>query len=104
MNMEIFLTLLMAVSVFTGLFTEAVKLCLDYAGVKASNNLLAGIVATILSILVSAAYMLESGIVLTDKMAVFLIALILLSWLSAMVGYDKVIQALMQFQNRTKGE
>ena len=33
---------------------------------------------------------------LTDKMAVMLIALVLLSWLCAMVGYDKVMQAITQ--------
>lgn len=30
------------------------------------------------------------------KMAVYLIALVLLSWLASMVGYDKVIQAITQ--------
>lgn len=102
MNMEIFLMLLMAVSVFTGLFTEAVKMCLDYFKVKFSSNLLAGVVAVILSVLVSAAYMLLAEIAYTDKMMVYLIALVLLSWLSAMVGYDKVIQALMQVKNNAK--
>ena len=32
------------------------------------------------------------------KMAVYLIALVLLSWLAAMVGYDKVIQSITQFK------
>ena len=103
MNMEIFLMLLMAVSIFTGLFTEAVKMCLDSFKVKFASNLLAGVVAVVLSVLVSVAYILLAEIAYTDKMMVYLIALILLSWLSAMVGYDKVIQALMQFNN-TKEE
>lgn len=104
MNMEIFLMLLMAVSVFTGLFTEAVKICLDYFKVNFSSNLLAGAVAVVLSLLVSAAYMLLAEIAYTDKMMVYLIALVLLSWLSAMVGYDKVIQALMQVKNSARGD
>lgn len=103
MNMEIFLMLLMVVSIFTGLFTEAVKMCLDCFKVKFASNLLAGVVAVVLSVLVSAAYILLAEIAYTDKMMVYLIALILLSWLSAMVGYDKVVQALMQFNN-TKEE
>lgn len=31
---------------------------------------------------------------------VYLIALTLLSWLSAMVGYDKVIQAILQIRGK----
>lgn len=99
MNMEIFLMLLMAISIFTGLFTEALKMCLDSIKVKFASNLLAGAVAVALSVLVSVAYMLLAEIAYTDKMMVYLIALVLLSWLSAMVGYDKVIQALMQLHN-----
>ena len=43
------------------------------------------------------------NIVLTDsrlnaEMVVYLIALIFLSWLSSMVGYDKVVQAIAQFR------
>ena len=102
MNMEIFLMLLMVTSIFTGLFTEAVKMCLDYFKVKLPNNLLAGVVSVILSVLVSVAYMLLAEIAYTDKMMVYLIALVLLSWLSAMVGYDKVVQALMQLKNNAK--
>lgn len=34
-----------------------------------------------------------------EKMAVYLIALVLLSWLCAMLGYDKVIQAITQIRN-----
>lgn len=39
-------------------------------------------------------------------MAVYLIALVLLSWLASMVGYDKVIQAIAQLKktdNNTQG-
>lgn len=103
MNMETFLMLLMVVSVFTGLFTEAIKMCLDYIKVNFASNILAGAVAVVLSALVSTAYMLLAEIAYTDKMMVYLIALVLLSWLSAMVGYDKVVQALTQFKN-TKEE
>ena len=40
---------------------------------------------------------------LNSKMAVMLIALVLLSWLCAMVGYDKVMQAVTQMKlNKSK--
>ena len=97
MTTDIFLMLLMAVSVLTGLFTEAVKSVLDVLGLKfPSSNILAGIVAVVLSALVSVAFSVLYDIPATEKVAVCYVALALLSWLSAMVGYDKVIQALTQ--------
>lgn len=99
MNIGVFLTLLMVVSVFTGLFTEAVKAVLDSLGKKfPSSNLLAGIVAVVLSVLICVAYSTLYDIPFTDKMAIYYVALVLLGWLSAMVGYDKVIQALTQIK------
>lgn len=97
MTTDIFLMLLMAVSVLTGLFTEAVKSVLDAMGLKfPSSNVLAGIVAVVLSVLVSAMFSVLNDIPTTEKVTVCYVALALLSWLSAMVGYDKVIQALAQ--------
>ena len=99
MTTDIFLILLVEVSVFTGLFTEAVKGVLDALGKKfPSSNILAGIVAVVLSVLVSVMFSVLNEITATDKVMVCYVALALLSWLSAMVGYDKVIQALTQIQ------
>ena len=95
MTIETFLMLLLAVSVFTGLFTEA-----DGLGEKYCSNVLAGGVAVILSVLVSAAYVVLTETAYNNKMMVYLIALTLLSWLSAMVGYDKVIQAILQIRGK----
>lgn len=66
-----------------------------------SENLLAGVVAVILSIAVDTGYMILTETLMNEKMAVILIALVLLSWLCAMVGYDKVIQAISQFKVHT---
>ena len=97
MTTDIFLMLLMATSVLTGLFTEATKSVLDALGVKfPSSNILAGIVAVVLSALVSVAFSVLCDIPATEKVTVCYVALALLSWLSAMVGYDKVVQALTQ--------
>ena len=93
MTIETFLMLLLAVSVFTGLFTEAVKIVMDGLGEKYCSNV-------ILSVLVSAAYVVLTETAYNNKMMVYLIALTLLSWLSAMVGYDKVIQAILQIRDK----
>lgn len=75
-----------------------IKKWLDERGTKYYSNALAGYVAIGLSIAVGIAYIILVGAVLNAQTAVYLIALILLSWLCAMVGYDKVMQAIAQFK------
>lgn len=98
MTSEIFLTGLLIVAILTGLFTEGIKKFIEGTKVTIPSNALAGCVAIVLSILVSAAYIILAEAVLNAQMAVYLIALTLLSWLAAMVGYDKVIQAISQIK------
>lgn len=105
MSMETFLMLLIGVSVFTALVTEAIKKIMDEAGKVYKSNILAGAVSVVLSALAGADYMVMTEAQINAKMAVILIALVLLSWLCAMVGYDKVIQAISQIKiskNRRK--
>ena len=104
MNFEIFLLGLLVVSVLTGLFTEAIKKWLQERDKKYYPNALAGYVSIGLSIAIGIAYVIVTGAAINAQMAVYLIALVLLSWLCAMVGYDKVIQAISQFKTYKKGE
>lgn len=101
MSLETFLMLLLIISVFTSLFTEAIKKFIGSSALP-SNNVVAGVVSIVLSILVNAGYLILTGAVLNSKMLVYLIALVLLSWLSAMVGYDKVVQAITQLRTNSK--
>ena len=98
MSLEVFLLGLLIVSTLTGLFTEAIKKWLDERDKKYYSNALAGYVAIGLSIAVGIAYIILVGAALNAQTAVYLIALILLSWLCAMVGYDKVMQAIAQLK------
>lgn len=98
MTFEIFMFGLLVVSVLTGLFTEAIKGWLSERGKKFYCNALAGYVAAAVSVLVSVGYLIITETAFNLKMAVYLIALVLLSWLAAMVGYDKVIQSITQFK------
>lgn len=104
MTFEIFLLGLLVVSVLTGLFTEAIKKWLQERDKKYYPNALAGYVAVGLSIAIGIAYIIVTGAAINAQMAVYLIALVLLSWLCAMVGYDKVIQAISQFKTYKKEE
>ena len=98
MSMEVFLMLLLAVSIITGLFTEALKKVLDEWGKVYKSNILAGAVSIVLSVVAGIGYMIMVETQFNAKMAVILIALVLLSWLCAMVGYDKVMQAIAQIK------
>ena len=104
MTLEYFLLLLTIVSIVTGLVTEGIKKLLDEAKEPYRANLLAGGVSVALSLLVGVGYIILMDAQINSKMAVYLIALILLSWLSAMVGYDKVIQSLGQIKLPNKNE
>ena len=99
MTLEVFLMLLMVVSVFTSLVVEAIK---KFVGEKynASSNLVAGIVAIVLGVVVGVFYCILAEIAFSMNIIILLIALVFLSWLCAMVGYDKVIQAITQVKTK----
>ena len=97
-NLEVFMLLLVTASVITGLTTEAVKTIMIEHNVTYRANTLAGIVALIISIALGAGYIIITDSIFTSETIVCWIALVFLSWLCAMVGYDKVIQAIGQFK------
>lgn len=98
MTLELFLLLLLIVSTLTGLVTEAIKKQLHERDKKYYANALAGYVSIGVSIIIGIAYVILVAAAINAQLFVYLIALVLLSWLSAMVGYDKVIQAISQFK------
>lgn len=102
-NLDIFLLGLIVISTLTGLVTEAVKKILVELKVKYLANLVAGIVAVVLSIGVGVGYVALMGIGFTTQSIVCIVVLAFASWLCAMIGYDKVIQVINQFKNIKKG-
>ena len=97
-SIQVFLLGLLIVSTITGLTTEAIKKLLEEANKPYRSNLLAGIVAAILSLAIGIGYILIADVGFTTSSIICLIALIFMSWLCAMVGHDKVIQAISQFK------
>ena len=102
-SLEIFLLGLLVTSVLTGLTTEAVKKILSEHKAKCYANTLAGIVSVILSIGIGVGYICVLGFGFTTTNIIYLVALAFMSWLCAMVGYDKVVQAISQFKTNGKG-
>lgn len=97
-SLDIFLFGLLIASTMTGLVTEAVKSVLKEHNIAYRANTLAGVVAVALSVALCVGYCILADICFDSKTAVCFVAMILMSWLCAMVGYDKVIQAVSQFK------
>ena len=99
MTIHIFLSILLAISVCTSLVTEGIKKLFAEYKKTYHANMLAGIVAIVLSVIVFAGYVILTDTTISAKIVVYFIAIVLLSWLGAMVGYDKVKQAILQIKS-----
>lgn len=101
-NFEIFLAGLMITSTLTGLTTEAIKKVLVEHNVNHRANTLAGVVALVLSVLIGVGYIIVADIDFSGRIAVCMAAQAFMSWLCAMLGRDKVVQAINQFKTTGK--
>lgn len=101
-NLEMFLLGLLITSTLTSLVTEAIKKLLAERDINYYSNTLVGVVALVLSVAIGVGYCVVAGIDFTSKIVVCLVAQVFMSWLCAMVGYDKVIQAVAQFKNSSE--
>ena len=97
-SFEIFMLGLLIVSTVTSLVTEAIKKILTEHNKTYHANTLAGIVALVMSLAVGIGYIVVTGSAFTAQIIVYLITMVFMSWLCAMVGYDKVVQAIAQFK------
>lgn len=96
MSSTFVVTALVAIAVFTSLTVEGIKKILDDLGKKYSANILAAIVAVVLTVAASAGYVIYTGTPLTPQVFVEAAAMTFLAFLCATVGYDKVVQAIKQ--------
>lgn len=103
-TIDIFLLGLLIISTLTSLVTEAVKKVLLESNVAFRSNLIAGIASLVLSTAVSICYIILYNIEFSAAICVCMLALMFMSWLCAMVGYDKVVQTIRQFTSIDKGE
>ena len=96
MDGEFVLKALALISGLTTLTVEAIKKLLNDKQVQYSSNLLAAIVAVILTLCVSVAYVLYFAVPLSVQVVISVIALIYLSFLCATIGFDKIKQLIEQ--------
>ena len=98
-SVEVFMLGLLITSTLTSLVTEAVKKLMAEHNKTYHANTLVGIIALVLSIVIGSGYVVLNGLEFTSSVIICIIAQVFMSWLCAMVGYDKVIQAISQFKN-----
>ena len=80
-------TALLIVSLVTNLTVEGIKKLLNETTIKYSSNVLAAVVAVLMSCAVCAIYLIMNDVAFT------------LSFLTSTVGYDKVIQMIQQIRD-----
>ena len=100
MTVEVFMTMLFAVSVVNSLLTEAVKQVFDEFEKTYSSNIIAGIVSVVVGGFICYSHAMFSGVEPNHLLFITYIAFVVMSWVCAMVGYDKVMQAVKQITGK----
>ena len=98
MTFEIFILLLSVFAVLTSLFTQAVKLFLDSLKVRYASNMVVLGASVFIGGIGTACGYLFMGVPWTINNIVCLFLMIIANWLVAMLGYDKVMQAITQLK------
>ena len=87
-------------SALTSLAVEGIKKLLDEKQIHYSSNLLAVIVSVIFTLLLSILYVIYNAISVTPQVIVTIVGLMIFSFLSSTVGYDKVKQLIEQIAKK----
>lgn len=98
MTVQMFLLLLTILSIFTSLFTEGIKKFLDSVNVKYASNVLVLIVAVVVGGVGTSVFYLWNDIAWTSLNIICIFLMVCANWLGAMLGYDKVTQAISQLK------
>ena len=98
MNGDFLIKALFLISALTSLTVEAIKKLLNGKEIKYSSNLIAAIVAVVLTVAISIGYIIYESIAVTPQIVITIIALTYLSFLAATVGFDKVKQLINQLK------
>ena len=96
MTITTFLVLLAGFAAVTAVGTEGVKKFLDGQGIAYASNIVVLIVSLIIGCGGTAIYYVNYQIPFDALNSVYLAIMGVANWLSAMIGYDKVKQAVEQ--------
>ena len=96
-TLEIFLLGLTICATMSGLVTEAVKKTFTAFDKKVGSTLLAAVCSVIVALAVCALYIIYTNVAITAQTVAAIVVFVILSWIGATVGYDKVRQAIESF-------
>ena len=96
MDAKLFMELLALFAVLTGLMTQTLKKLFDEEGWKYSANIMAIVIALIVGCGGTMIYYAGYGIEYSVMNIIFAILMGIASAMCAMLGYDKVVQAIKQ--------
>lgn len=82
--------ILMICSIMTGLIVEAIKKMVHVD----KPNILAAIVSVIIGIAVPVGYIMANNLSFDTTAFLYIVSIVVLSWLCSMLGYDKVMQTI----------
>ena len=99
MTVEIFLALLSVFTIVTSLCTQAVKKFLDSLEITYASNVVVLIVSICIGAFGTSGFYILNDYAWTLYNITFIVLMILTNWVCAMVGYDKVMQAIQQIKN-----
>ena len=92
MTVQVASFLLTICAAFTGLITEALKKMFKIT----KPTICAAIVSVVLGIAVPVGYMILNGLAFTSQDAVYIVAMVVLTWLCSTLGFDKVKEVIQQ--------
>lgn len=98
MTLEAFMIMLGCFAVITSLLTEAVKKTLDMIGTPYASNIVVFVVAMVVGCAGAMTYYWIFLIPFTGLNCIMAVFLGLANWVGAMIGYDKVMQAIRQMK------
>lgn len=98
MSVQIFLILLTIFAVITSLLTQGVKKFLDGVKVKYASNIVVLIIAVLVGVGGMLIYYTLNGVPFIATNIIYILLMALANWLGAMLGYDKIKQAISQIK------
>lgn len=104
MDIALFMALLTIGSVASSLLTQAIKKTYENAGKSYSSNIIALINAAIIGGCGTLAVFIYKDMPASPKNIVFLLIMIIATWISCTIGYDKVIQTIGQLESANDGK
>ena len=100
MTVELFLIVLTVLSIITSLLTEGIKKFLDSAKITYAANIVVLFAAIIVGGVGTSIFYIWNNFEWTTLNIICIFLMMCANWLGAMVGYDKVMQAIAQIKGK----